>query len=332
MVKSNLKSFFFYPTLIAVVALIVVLFASGTAAFFTAALLVLLEVTLSFDNAIVNAKVLEGMSPIWQRRFLTWGIATSVVGTRVVLPILIVSAVALLSPFAVALLAINDPSAYAHLLESAHHSIAAFGAAFLCMVSLRYFFDVEKKKHWIHVIERHLSKWGAIEAIEIALVLVSLLVISLAVPLERDTILASGVIGIVLFIFMEGITTTMSMGSKNMAQGGFAGFMYLEALDSAFSLDGVVGAFAITTDLLTIAVGLGVGAYFVRSMTVYLVREGTISKLPYLEHGAHWAIFGLAASMAISLIIPVPEIVTAGIGIIFIGASYIHSIREGTPV
>jgi hypothetical protein len=321
------RRLFLYPTLATCVALVLVLFQSGASAFFIATLLIILEVTLSFDNAIVNAKVLKDMSPIWQTRFLTWGIAMAVVGTRVILPILIVSAVAMLSPIIVARIALSDPVAYSALLGDSHHAISAFGAAFLLMVSLKFFFDVEKQVHWIHQIERHLSRWGNIEAIEVALVLTFLLTVSAFVPSHGFTILTAGGIGIVLFIIMEGLTSVMRAGSADITRNGIIGFMYLNTLDSAFSLDGVVGAFAITTDILTIAVGLGIGAYFVRTMTVYLVREGTMSTLMYLEHGAHWAIFGLGLSMAISLMIPVPQVVTAGVGLLFIGASYLSSVQ-----
>lgn len=321
--------FFFYPTLIGALLLLVVLWGSGPAAFFTAALLVLLEVTLSFDNAVVNAKVLKDMSPQWQKRFLTWGILFAVVGTRVILPIIIVAIVAGLSPILVTQLALFDPAEYGHLLHGAHHAISAFGAAFLFMVSLKFFFDETKDVHWIQGIEKRLAQWGNIEAFEIALVLLLLFIVSFFVPAERALILSAGIVGVVLFVFMEGLTHALSANVKTVARSGLAGFLYLNVLDSAFSLDGVIGAFAITTDLLTIGVGLGIGAYFVRSMTVYLVREGTLSALKYLEHGAHWAIFGLAASMALSLVAEVPEVVTAGIGIIFIGAAYRSSIVSG---
>jgi hypothetical protein len=323
--------FFFLPTFIGVFLLLLVLWGSGPAAFFTAALLVLLEVTLSFDNAVVNAKVLKDMSPVWQKRFLTWGILLAVVGTRVVLPIVIVAVVAGLSPWLVTQLAFFDPKEYAHLLHNAHHAIAAFGAAFLFMVSLKFFFDDTKEVHWLQGLEKKLAHWGNVEAFEIALVLCMLVVVSFFVPAERSLILSAGIIGIVLFVFMEALTHALSSNVKSVAHSGLAGFLYLNVLDSAFSLDGVIGAFAITTDLLTIAVGLGIGAYFVRSMTVYLVREGTLSALKYLEHGAHWAIFGLAASMALSLVVEVPEVVTAGIGIVFIAASYRSSLVEGVP-
>jgi uncharacterized protein len=321
--------FFFYPTLIGALLLLVVLLGSGPAAFFTAALLVLLEVTLSFDNAVVNAKVLKDMSPKWQQRFLTWGILFAVVGTRVILPIVIVAIVAGLSPILVANLAMFSPAEYGHMLHDSHHAISAFGAAFLFMVSLKFFFDETKDVHWIQSVEKRLAHWGNIEAFEIALVLLLLFVVSFFVPAERALILSAGIIGVVIFVFMEGLTHALSSNVKSVAHSGLAGFLYLNVLDSAFSLDGVIGAFAITTDLLTIAVGLGIGAYFVRSMTVYLVKEGTLSALKYLEHGAHWAIFGLAASMALSLVTEVPEVVTAGIGIIFIGAAYRSSLADG---
>src|SRR5690606_8056995 len=126
-----------------------------------------LEVTLSFDNAVVNAKVLANMEEKWRRRFLTWGILLAVFGTRLVLPVLIVAAAAWVSPIAATVLAFNDPVAYGELLSHAAPAILAFGGAFLLMVSLQYFFDTAKDVHWIALIERHLAKWGRVEAIEI---------------------------------------------------------------------------------------------------------------------------------------------------------------------
>jgi hypothetical protein len=329
MARSITSNFFFFPILISALTLGALLGFSGVQAFITALTLVLLEVTLSFDNAVVNARVLKNMPVIWQRRFLTWGILIAVVGTRIILPILIVSAVAVLSPIAVASLALFNPEAYSLLLDNAHHSIAAFGSAFLFMVSLKYFFDETKGLHWIEWIEKHFARWGNIEAIEMAFTLSILLILSFFVPGEQGVILAAGIIGVVLFVLMEGVVSSMNSATKKVvAVSGFASFMYLNALDSAFSLDGVVGAFAITSDIVIIAIGLGIGAYFVRAMTVYLVKEGTLTHLPYLEHGAHWAIFGLAGSMALSLVTHIPETVTAGIGILFIITSYISSIKE----
>ncbi len=318
---------FLFPVLISIVALIGILFGIGLTAFITAVLLVILEVTLSFDNAVVNARVLENMSQVWRRRFLTWGILIAVFGTRVVLPVLIVSVAAWMSPTLVAKLAVSSPEDYAHLLEDAHVIIAAFGGAFLLMVSLKYFFDESKEVHWIEVIEHRLARFGRIESVEIGFAMIALLALSFfASEAEQFAILAAGTVGIGLFIFMQGLTSSFSEGiGDGMAASGLSLFLYLNVLDSAFSLDSVVGAFALSSSIVVIAVGLGVGAYFVRALTVYLVEKKTLDTLVYLEHGAHWAIFGLAGSMLASIFLEVSELITGTIGLAFVAAAYYSS-------
>ncbi len=326
-----LRKHFALPSLWALGALLVAFWWGGVNAFLLATVLVILEVTLSFDNAVVNAKVLERMSPLWQRRFLTWGMIVAVFGTRIVLPVIIVAMTAWESPLLIARLALSDPSAYATLLNEAHYAIGAFGGIFLAMVALKYFFDEAKSVHWIRVVERHLARWGRIEAIEILLGLLIIIGISFIVPdIARGTVLLSGIVGIALFIAMEAIAGAFDVEATSAHASGFALFAYLNVLDSAFSLDGVIGAFALTTDLVVIAVGLGVGAYFVRSMTIYLVAQGTLKTIKYLEHGAHWAILGLALVMLVGLVFHVPEIVTGTIGLAFVVAAYWSSLRKTT--
>jgi hypothetical protein len=102
-------------------------------------------------------------------------------------------------------------------------------------------------------------------------------------------------------------------------------FLYLEVLDAAFSFDGVTGAFAITSDPIVIALGLGlVGSMFVRSITVYLVQQQTLDRYVYLEHGAHWAIGALSVIMLLSIEerYRIPEVATASVGVLFIGAAF----------
>lgn len=327
----NLFKFFWVSIAVSVVALGAVWFVGGVEWLLTAALLAVLEVTLSFDNAVVNARVLRKMSALWQARFLTWGILIAVVGTRLVLPILIVSTVVWASPWSITMLALFDPVSYGHLLEGAQGAIHAFGATFLIMVSLKYFFDTGKTVHWIHGIERHLARLGRIESIEIALALTIIAAISFFVPAaSAATVLVAGIIGIVLFVAMEGITSAFSIEGSNHAAHGLALFVYLNVLDSAFSLDSVVGAFALTAAIPVIVAGLGIGAYFVRSLTLYMVREHTLDTLAFLEHGAHWAIFGLAVSMFVSLVAQVPEIITGTIGVVFVVAAYWSSVKMRT--
>jgi hypothetical protein len=207
----------------------------GLTAFFTALLLVILEITLSFDNAVVNAKVLERMTPKWQRRFLTWGIFIAVFLTRAVLPILIVSASVVLSPWVVAKMALFDPGHYGELLESAKYTIYSFGGIFLTMVALKYFFDSRKERHWLHWVEKHLSKWGNIEAIEIALALSALALVAIYVPGHELEILLAGIVGIVLFIIVQGIANSFAVETSGaVASAGLALFVYLNILDAAF--------------------------------------------------------------------------------------------------
>lgn len=322
-----IRSFFFFPVLVSLVAFGVVGFYGGLSAFVLVIILSILEVTLSFDNAVVNARVLERMDPVWQRRFLTWGIIIAVFGTRFVLPILIVSIALFMSPIAVLGIVFTDPKQYGLLLESVHGVITAFGGMFLLMVSLKYFFDKRKNVHWIRVVEAHLVKWGRIEAIEIALALALLITLASFTEFNTASVLIAGVIGLILFIFMEGITGALSIEGVDFARKGGVLFLYLEILDTAFSLDGVVGAFALSNNLLIIAVGLGVGAYFVRSLTLYFVKQKTLAKLVYLEHGAHWAIFGLAIAMLANLVIHVPEMITGLIGLCFVVLAYRSSIK-----
>lgn len=318
---------FIIPSIVSVLALGAVLWGFGTAALAAAVLLVVLEVTLSFDNAVVNARVLSGMNELWRKRFLTWGILIAVFGTRVVLPILIVSVAAWLSPYAVAKLAFFSPDEYGRLLMHAHVLINAFGGAFLLMVALKYFFDESKTVHWIQGIEHRLATFGRIEAMEIAVALIALLVVSFTLPEhEQFLVLSAGTVGVTLFILMQGITSLCSDSVSGVASKGLALFVYLNVLDSAFSLDSVVGAFALSTSIVVIAVGLGIGAYFVRALTVYLVERKTLDALVYLEHGAHWAIFGLAASMFASIYLRVPELVTGTLGLAFVTAAYFSSL------
>ncbi|MEK7132421.1 MAG: DUF475 domain-containing protein [Patescibacteria group bacterium] len=318
-----------FPSVIAAAVFIGAFLWGGLSVLFLVVLLAVLETTLSFDNAVVNAKVLSRMSERWQRRFLTWGILIAVFGTRFVFPILIVAAAAGLSPVFVTLLAFFNPVEYGEHLAGARVAISSFGSVFLLLVSLKYFFNERKTVHWIEAIERHMSRWGGIEAIEIAIVLLVLLLFAFILPAEAATILIAGLIGAVLFILIEGVAQSFQVETKAAVAGaGLALFMYLNVLDSAFSLDGVIGAFAITSNLPVIIAGLGIGALFVRAFTVALVRAKTLETLPYLEHGAHYAIFGLALSMLVGIFIHVPEAVTGLIGAVFIFFAYISSRKE----
>ncbi|MFT9100215.1 MAG: DUF475 domain-containing protein [Zymomonas mobilis subsp. pomaceae] len=309
---------------------------TGTAAgalsiVFICIVLGILEVSLSFDNAVVNATVLTNMNDVWQHRFLTWGILIAVFGMRLLFPLVIVGFAAHLGPVSALLLAIKHPDQYTQILSGAHTGIMGFGGAFLAMVGLKYFLDGEKEVHWIAFIERQLSRLSKLEAIEIGIVLLVLFGMSrFLTESEALTFLVSGIFGLIAFIIVEAIGTILEAPEETtvtVAKTGLSAFLYLEVMDASFSFDGVIGAFALSTNLFVIALGLGIGAMFVRSLTIMLVKQGTLSEYRYLEHGAFWAILALAALMFISVHQAVPEIITGFVGAGLIGLALFSSIR-----
>ncbi len=324
--RHNMKTLI-APLVVSALALGAIFLWGGSGPLFIALALAVLEVTFSFDNAVINAQFLEKMTSRWQKRFLVWGVLVSVVIMRFILPVFIVSIVSSTSPVVIAVLAFANPAKYAVFIASVEPVIKAFGGMFLLLVALKYFFNDAKEVHWIDAVESRCARWGQVEAIGIAFALVVLFMVAALVPESSALILESGLIGVVLFIAMEGVTQAFGVEAKTAVRSGLALFLYINVLDMAFSLDSVVGAFAITSSVPVIMTGLGIGAYFVRTLTLMLVRGGTLKKLLYIEHGAHWAILALALCMFGTLITPIPEWFVAGIGISLIMLAYLSSRR-----
>jgi len=295
------------------------------------AVLAVLEVSLSFDNAAVNASILKDMDPVWQRRFLTWGIAIAVFGMRIVFPLLIVMVAARLGPMEAMNLALNEPARYQAIVSGAHVGLMGFGGAFLGMVGLKYFFDAEKEVNWIEAIERPLSKVANIEAIAIGVVLAGTWAVSSVLPAEEAlTFLVAAIAGLLTYLAVEIVNHLLEPPTPttgDVAKAGFGAFLYLEVLDASFSFDGVIGAFALTNNLIVIAIGLGIGAMFVRSMTIFLVNKGTMSEYRYLEHGAFYAILALAVIMYLNTFMHISEVITGLIGAVLIGLAFWSSVR-----
>jgi hypothetical protein len=276
--KSPL-SYFTGSFLFCAVAVVAAYFIGGVQAALTVAFLTVLETSLSFDNAVVNAGILNSWDKVWRRRFLVWGMLVAVFGMRLVFPLLIVGIAGHMGPMQALDLAVNHPDEYGRVLTSAHHQIAAFGGAFLMMVFFKFFVARHKTEHWLQVIEKPLTRLGKMEAIEAALTLAAVVLVSslLGEP-HRGEFVVAGVWGVVTFILAKGLTGFLGgeeEGAEHVVRQGMAGFLYLELLDASFSFDGVVGAFAMTNNLFVIALGLGAGAMFVRSFTLLLVERQT---------------------------------------------------------
>ncbi|MFE3956309.1 DUF475 domain-containing protein [Nocardia sp. NPDC059091] len=339
--------------IVTVLSLLAALVYGGPTALLLCAILGVLEVSLSFDNAVINASILQRMSEFWQRIFLTVGVVIAVFGMRLVFPLAIVWITAGLSPARAFDLAMNPPAdgaltfadgspSYEKLLTDAHPQIAAFGGAFLLLLFFNFILE-EREVTWLGWIERPLAKLGKLDMLAVVLTLGGIVIAAefIAADDDRSTVLLAGILGVMTYILVDGLGSLFhaeehaeeqaaagpSAIIKATGKAAFFLFLYLEVLDASFSFDGVIGAFAITSDPILIALGLGlIGAMFVRSITVYLVRKGTLSEYVYLEHGAFWAIGALAVILLITIGVHVNEVISGLVGVAFIGAAFITSV------
>jgi len=297
-------------------------------------ILVILEVTFSFDNAVINSKVLARMSPFWQKLFLTVGIFFAVFVVRFLLPIVIVALTSGDGFGEVVDMALYHPAEYSETLHQAAPTIDAFGGTFLTMIGISYFMNRKKDIHWLGQIEKRLARAGNYENFKALVMLTVAMILYFTVDDSvKQTVLVASIFGTILHmgleIFGAFFERRQSSAAKLTGLAAFGSFLYLEVLDASFSLDGVIGAFAITNAVLLIIAGLGAGAVWVRSLTVYLMRAGTLSKYRYMEHGAHWAILALGAVMLTKLYhIELPELLTGSLGLIFIVTAIISSTLE----
>jgi hypothetical protein len=337
---------------VTVIALLGALLLGGPGALAIVAILIVLEISLSFDNAVVNATILKRMNEFWQRIFLTAGVLIAVFGMRLLFPLVLVSITAKINPVEVVRLAlaggpVDQPGTYANLLTDAHPAIAGFGGLFLGMLFLDWLFE-KKEITWLSWLEKPLQRIGSLDQLSVVVAGIALVVaaLTLAPDGKVSTVMVSGLLGMVTYLLVNGLGSLFEEGSDDdgdTAGGGSGGvvatgksafflFLYLEVLDASFSFDGVVGAFAISQDIFVIAVGLGVGAFWIRSLTVYLVRQGTLDDYVYLEHGAHWAIGALAVLLLVTIEFKVPEVITGLIGVGFIGASFLNSVVRNRKI
>ncbi len=296
----------------------------------------IMEVSLSFDNAVVNASVLKDMDEKWQQLFLTVGILIAVFGMRLIFPIAIVAIATGLGLSDVVTMALERPEEYSQYLADSHAGIAAFGGMFLLLVFLAFIFDEGKELHWLGVIEEKLAGIGKLDSVGIMVALIVLFGLQAWLPIDQDTrmtVLVAGLGGIILFVAVSSLGSFFESEEDGdvavtvAKRSGVAGFIYLEILDASFSFDGVIGAFAITRDVVIIMMGLMIGAMFVRSLTVSLVRKGTLDEYVFLEHGALYAIGALSVIMLTGIVVQTPEVVTGLIGVAFIGLALISSVR-----
>jgi hypothetical protein len=308
----------------------------GLAAFFTVIILTFLEMTFSADNAVINSRVLVTLSPFWQKIFMTVGIFIAVFVIRFILPIAIATITSSLGFKEALELALNHPRQYEVALKQAEPLINAFGGTFLIMTAMGYFIDHQKSTHLLRPLEDGLSWLGRYKFLTPYTAFLTALILYFSVDSKyQNTVLLAALTAIFLHLVLNWINSVLSKSQKKNASAhkvgmsAFFAVLYLEILDASFSLDGVIGSFAITSSIIIIMAGLGAGAVWVRAMTIHLVRSKALTKYVFLENGAHWAIAFLGAIMLIKLYrIEPPEWVIGGLGIVFISLSIWRSIAH----
>jgi len=336
------------------IALVLAFLYGGVEAFILTGILGAFEIALSADNAIVNARIVEKLSEKWRAIFLSVGIIIAVFGMRVLFPLAIVSFATGLNPVEALNLALekgdpSTPGTYGYIIHEAHPQIAGFGGMFLLLLFLDFIFT-DRDIKWLTWVEKPLAKFGQVTGASFLVGLLFLLGASFLDTAHTQTVLLSGVLGMITYLLVSGLGNffegTLEASEEKEAEeakkagkgpnalvlltgkAAFFMFLYLEVLDASFSFDGVIGAFAITSDPIIIALGLGlIGAMFVRSITIYLVRRGTLNDYRYLDHGAHWAIGVLAGILLLTISIEIPEVFTGGIGILFLAIALYTSVR-----
>ncbi|MGW4227203.1 DUF475 domain-containing protein [Streptomyces bauhiniae] len=347
---------------ITAIGLVAAVFYGGWQGFGIVAILSVLEISLSFDNAVVNAGILKKMNAFWQKIFLTVGVLIAVFGMRLVFPVVIVAISAKMGPIEAVNLALNNKDRYQELVTDAHPAIAAFGGMFLLMIFLDFIFE-DRDIQWLRWIERPLAKLGKVDMLSVCIAMIVLLITSFTFAThahqhggahvdKAQTVLIAGIAGLITYMVVGGLSgyfedkleaeeeaeheaeeEAARSGKPRSAvqlagQAAFFMFLYLEVLDASFSFDGVIGAFAITNDIVLMALGLGIGAMYVRSLTVYLVRQGTLDDYVYLEHGAHYAIGALAVILMVTIQYQINEVITGLVGVVLIAASFWSSVRR----
>lgn len=351
---------------ITAIGLVAAWFYGGWEAFGVVAILSVLEISLSFDNAVINAGILKKMSAFWQKIFLTIGVLIAVFGMRLVFPVVIVAVTAKLGPIEAIDLSFNDPDQYKELVTDAHPAIAAFGGMFLLMIFLDFIFE-DRDIQWLRWIERPLAKLGKVDMLSVCIALIVLLISAMTFATQAhqhggghadkaETVMLAGIAGLITYLIVGGLSgffenkleeeeereheaeeEAKRSGKKISAvalsgKAAFFMFLYLEVLDASFSFDGVIGAFAVTNEIVLMALGLGIGAMYVRSLTVYLVRQGTLDDYVYLEHGAHYAIGALAVILLVTIQYQIHELITGSVGVILIAWSFWSSVRRNKAI
>jgi len=251
----------------------------------------------SIDNAIINAHVLKTLPDKFRKIFLFWGILFAVFIVRGLLPFAIVwitnPSLSFVEIFSAAF---SEGNTVKESLEFSKPLLLLGGGAYLFLVFMAWLF-LEKKKY-AFFIEKHIHNQG-VWFYAIASIFTTLVVYF---SIQFNPLLAlAATIGVSAFFITDGFKKNAEEKEKELLTGSgisaWSKIMYLEVLDTSFSIDGVIGAFAFTMSIPLIILGNGLGALVVRQLTIKGID--TISKYAYLKNGAMYSVGVLGMIMVI---------------------------------
>lgn len=275
-------------------------------AIFTILGLSLFETISSVDNAIINAEVLGTMSRRARRWFLTWGVLVAVFIVRGLLPFVIVWSFNNTLSIGQVLSAAwsSDPLVQESIHKSAPILLVA-GGVFLLFLFL----------HWLFLEDKHLGlpkteKFFMAKGVWFYAIVSILLAIIAWFALKQSSMMGFGaVVGSTLFFITHGFKQNAEHQEKKLLGGtrsDLSKLFFLEIIDTTFSIDGVLGAFAFTLSVPLILLGNGLGALLVRQLTIGNIER--IKKYVFLKNGAMYSILVLGIIMILhSFGFKVPE-------------------------
>ena len=283
--------------------------------------LAFLEVSLSVNNVVINTSVLKQWDQHWRKIYLTLGVLVAALILRLILPVFIVAFATDMSLTKVVNLAINNPLEYAYRLRIHYVEIAAFCGMLLFMVFLNFVFIQIKHFNWVKRFEDITSEIGSLEILKLILGICLIFIITSLIPENHQSqIIKVSLMGVFTYYVVRLLGLFLSKKSLSNAENGLiktgvSAFLFLEILDASQSVSSVFGAFAITTDIVVILIGLTIGAVFARSLTIYLLENDSIISFKYLDLAANYVVGLLAASMLLAVVdLHIPQLMTAIIG------------------
>lgn len=298
--------------------------------------LVVFEVVSSIDNAVVNADVLATIKSARAKKFfLTWGILFAIFVVRGLLPSLIVfladPSIGVLGAFQAMW---HSDSNVTAAVTAAAPIIMMAGGMFLLLLWLYWLF-MEDKEFGLP-LERHIQTYGAVWFYAIAsILLVGTLVEINNLIVDKPMHLAlAAAVGFSVFFITQGFKENAEVIEERLIVSGegseisdWAKVLFLEVIDMAFSVDGVVGAFAFTTMVPLILIGNGIGAVVVRQLTVSNIDR--IRSYAYLKNGAMYSIGFLGTAMMLEGFgAHIPSWVSPVVTMVVIGYFFWKSVAE----